>query len=69
MRCAGNVVKVTTVTSEDHSPPTVLLRSLLRTITSSSLTSLCHSFHINEDVIEHQSYGFILLAGEGFISS
>lgn len=29
MRCAGTVVKVTTETFEDHSPPIVFLRSLL----------------------------------------
>lgn len=58
VKCLGTVVKVTPETSEDHSPPIVLLRSLLRTITSSSLQSSCYSFHINNDVIEHRSYGF-----------
>lgn len=69
MCCAGTVVKVTAETSEDHSPPIVLLGSQLRTITSFPLRRLCYSFHINEDVIEHRSYGFILLADQGFISS
>lgn len=65
----GTAVKVTPETSEDHSPPIVLLRSLLGTITSSSPRSSCCSFHVSEDVIERRSYGFVLLAGEGFISS
>lgn len=69
MCCAGTVLKVTTETSEDHSSPIVILGSQLRTITSSSLRRLCYSFHINEDVIEHRSYGFLLLADEGFIAS